>query len=146
MKETKTTSMPRICEVGICNYLTFNIGIRQVEDTAEGEHQWLCYPLTVKNPTLCDIVPPYVADGFTFTEDEYEAIVQNCSMVEYGALVSDIIDARYPRPEMDAVRNNYDRVRDGKAGDKTEIYTEEYEAMQDWRDYAKAVAKSFISS
>ena len=49
------------------------------------------------------------------------------------------------RPEMDAVRNNYDRVRDGKAGDKTEEYTREYEAMQDWRDYAKLVAKSFIN-
>jgi hypothetical protein len=46
---------------------------------------------------------------------------------------------------MDAVRNNYDRVRDGKAGDKAEIYTEEYEAMQEWRDYAKQIARQFVN-
>jgi len=144
MVETKTTSRPRICEVGLSNCRTFNIGIHQVEDSEEGEHQWACLSHSVISPTLCDVVPPYIARDITFTSEEHKAIADNCSMVEYGQLVSDIIDARYPRSEMDAVRNNYDRVRDGKAGDKTEQYTIEYEAMQDWRDYAKVIAREFV--
>ena len=146
MIEVITTSEPRICSPGLSDFKTFNIGIHQIEDSEQGEHQWECLSHTVRNPSLCDIVPPYVARDVVFTADEHAAIVANCSMVEYGALVSDIIDARYPRPEMDAVRNNYDRVRDGKAGAKTEQYTEEYEAMQDWRDYAKVVARSFVGN
>ena len=145
MIEVITMSEPQICSFGLSDCKTFNIGIHQIEDSEEGEHRWACLSHTVRNPSLCDIVPPYVARDVVFTEAEHAAIVANCTPSEYGLLVSDIIDARYPRPEMDAVRNNYDRVRDGKAGDKTEEYTREYEAMQDWRDYAKLVAKSFIN-
>lgn len=146
MERAITTSEPSVFVQGLSDCRTFNIGIKPIEDSEFGEPQWECYPKSAIHATLCDIVPPFVAAGFVFTPEEQAAIGQHCEPSTYGDLVSAIIDAKYPRQEMDAVRNNYDRVRDGKAGDKAEIYTEEYEAMQDWRDYAKAVAKSFISS
>ena len=145
MEKAITTSEPSVFVQGLSDCRIFNIGIRQIEDSEFGEHQWECYPQGALHATLCDIVPPYIAAGFVFTPEEQAAIEQHCEPSSYGDLVSAIIDAKYPRQEMDAVRNNYDRVRDGKAGDKTEIYTEEYEAMQDWRDYAKAVAKRFTA-
>lgn len=145
MEKAITTSEPSVFVQGLSDCRIFNIGIRQIEDSEFGEHQWECYPQGALHATLCDIVPPYIAAGFVFTPEEQAAIEQHCEPSSYGDLVSAIIDAKYPRQEMDAVRNNYDRVRDGKAGDKTEIYTEEYEAMQDWRDYAKVVARSFTA-
>ena len=45
---------------------------------------------------------------------------------------------------MDAVRNNYDLVRDGSAGDKTEEYTKEYLDMQAWRKKAKELADEIM--
>ena len=45
---------------------------------------------------------------------------------------------------MDAVRNNYELVRDGTAGDKTQEYTDEYLAMQEWRRYAKELASDIM--
>ena len=146
MEKAITTSEPSVFVQGLSDCRIFNIGIRQIEDSEFGEHQWECYPQGALHATLCDIVPPYIAAGFVFTPEEQAAIEQHCEPSSYGDLVSAIIDAKYPRQEMDAVRNNYDRVRDGKAGAKTEQYTEEYEAMQDWRDYAKVVAKSFVGN
>ena len=62
------------------------------------------------------------------------------------ALVSGLIKANYPSDIMDAVRNNYELVRDGTAGDKTEEYTEEYNKMQAWRAYSKQLASEIINS
>lgn len=60
------------------------------------------------------------------------------------ALISGLIKANYPSDIMDAVRNNYELVRDGTAGDKTQEYTEEYLAMQEWRRYAKELASEIL--
>lgn len=62
------------------------------------------------------------------------------------ALISGLIKANYPQDLMDAVRNNYELVRDGTAGDKTEEYTEEYNKMQAWRAYSKQLASEIINS
>ena len=62
------------------------------------------------------------------------------------ALVSGLIKANYPSDIMDAIRNNYELVRDGTTGDKAEEYTKEYLAMQDWRVYSKELAKEIINS
>lgn len=61
-------------------------------------------------------------------------------------LISGLIKANYPSDIMDAVRNNYELVRDGTAGDKTEEYTEEYNKMQAWRAYSKQLASEIINS
>ena len=60
-------------------------------------------------------------------------------------LISSIIKANYPADIMDAVRNNYELVRDGTAGDKTQEYTQEYNKMQDWRRYCKELATEIMN-
>ena len=61
-------------------------------------------------------------------------------------IISSLIKANYSADRMDAIRNNYELVRDGTAGDKTEEYTQEYLIMQDWRSYSKELAKEIIDS
>lgn len=61
------------------------------------------------------------------------------------ALVSSLISFNYPSDKMDAIRNNYDLVRDGVAGDKTEEYTKEYLDMQAWRKKAKELADEIMN-
>lgn len=61
-------------------------------------------------------------------------------------IISSLIKANYPADRMDAIRNNYELVRDGVAGDKTEEYTEEYNKMQEWRAYSKQLAAEIMAS
>ena len=61
-------------------------------------------------------------------------------------IISSLIKANYPADRMDAIRNNYELVKDGTAGDKAEEYTQEYLNMQDWRAYSKELAKEIIYS
>ena len=61
-------------------------------------------------------------------------------------IISSLIKANYPADRMDAIRNNYELVKDGTAGDKAEEYTKEYLNMQDWRAYSKELAKKIIDS
>lgn len=61
-------------------------------------------------------------------------------------LISSLIKTNYPADRMDAIRNNYELVKDGTAGDKAEEYTQEYLDMQDWRAYSKELAKEIIDS
>lgn len=79
-------------------------------------------------------------------EDEnfVTCIEQTFSCTNRDKLVSDLIRLKYPSDKMDAVRNNYDLVRDDTAGDKTQEYTEEYLAMQAWRRYAKELANEIF--
>ena len=60
--------------------------------------------------------------------------------------ISSLIKANYPADRMDAIRNNYELVKDGMAGDKAEEYTQEYLAMQNWRAYSKELSKEIIDS
>lgn len=60
------------------------------------------------------------------------------------SFVSSLINLYYPTDRMDAIRNNYDLVRDGVAGDKTEEYTKEYLDMQEWRKKAKELADEIM--
>lgn len=61
-------------------------------------------------------------------------------------IISSLIKANYTADRMDAIRNNYELVKDGTAGDKAEEYTQEYIAMQAWRVYSKELAKQIIDS
>lgn len=61
-------------------------------------------------------------------------------------IISSLIKANYPADRMDAVRNNYELVRDGTAGDKTQEYTQEYNKMQDWRRYCKELAAEIMTN
>ena len=61
-------------------------------------------------------------------------------------LISSLIKANYPADRMDAIRNNYELVKDGTAGDKAEEYTQEYLAMQDWRVYSKELATEIMNA
>lgn len=61
-------------------------------------------------------------------------------------IISSLIKANYSSDRMDAIRNNYELVRDGTARDKAEEYIQEYLAMQDWRAYSKELSKEIIDS
>lgn len=80
-------------------------------------------------------------DGDFITCDELMIPCYNSDII-----VSSLIKANYPADRMDAIRNNYELVKDGTAGDKAEEYTKEYLAMQDWRVYSKKLAKEIIDS
>lgn len=79
-------------------------------------------------------------------EDEYfitcDELMIPCVNKDY--IISSLIKANYPSDIMDAVRNNYELVRNGTAGDKTQEYTDEYLAMQEWRRYAKELASEIM--
>ena len=61
-------------------------------------------------------------------------------------IISSLIKANYPADRMDSIRNNYELVKDGTAGDKAEEYTQEYLAMQAWRVYSKELASMIMEN
>lgn len=78
-------------------------------------------------------------DGDFITCDELMIPCYNRDVI-----ISSLIKANYPADRMDAIRNNYELVKDGTAGDKTEEYTQEYLDMQDWRAYSKELASEIM--
>lgn len=67
--------------------------------------------------------------------------------LDYGKIVSALIEKRYPSDQKDAILANYDLVRDGDESvseEKRAEYTEEYHAYQQWRKDAKAVAAEIL--
>ena len=61
-------------------------------------------------------------------------------------IISSLIKANYSADRMDAIRNNYELVKDGTAGDKAEEYTQEYLNMQAWRVYSKELASIIMEN
>lgn len=61
-------------------------------------------------------------------------------------IISSLIKANYPADRMDSIRNNYELVKDGTAGDKTAEYTQEYLDMQNWRAYSKELAIEIMNA
>lgn len=61
-------------------------------------------------------------------------------------IISSLIKANYPADRMDSIRNNYELVKDGAAGDKTAEYTQEYLDMQNWRAYSKELATEIMNA
>lgn len=61
-------------------------------------------------------------------------------------IISSLIKANYPADRMDSIRNNYELVKDGTAGDKTAEYTQEYLDMQNWRAYSKELATEIMNA
>lgn len=105
---------------------------------------------SAKMPLITDEKTNYlvVFDEKEVTKDdvtmyEYEGLRIDKG-VGYSNLVSILVKEKYPSDEMDAVRNNYDLVRDGTAGAKAEEYTAEYLKMQSWRAEAKRIANEIV--
>lgn len=96
-------------------------------------------PYKIKGKFIIIRINSYEIGGLVYF-DEF-SIIRTISK-EY--LISSLIKANYPADRMDAIRNNYDLVRDGVAGDKTQEYTEEYLAMQEWRRQAKELANEIM--
>lgn len=80
-----------------------------------------------------------ITNAFTGTQSGSFA-----NQIENNAIANALINLYYPTDKMDAIRNNYDLVRDGSAGDKTEEYTKEYLDMQAWRKKAKELADEIM--
>lgn len=81
------------------------------------------------------------------TEDDgykYVAVTLPLGVWERNAIINALINLYYPTDRMDAIRNNYDLVRDGVAEDKMEEYTKEYLDMQAWRKKAKELADEIM--
>lgn len=94
-----------------------------------------------KNAVIVRINEVETDDGYVC----YDELHLRCSVNHRHAdIVSGLVRANYPPDKMDAVRNNYELVRDGMAGDKTQEYTDEYLAMQEWRCYAKKLASEIM--
>ena len=117
------------------------------------------YITSIEKPNLIDTKyilgqPEYTINAFieeVIQEDEkiiykYVPITLPVNTWNKNVIISGLIKANYPADRMDAIRNNYELVRDGTAGDKEEEYTQEYIAMQDWRVYSKELAKEIIDS
>ena len=100
-------------------------------------------PFTIKGVN-CDLYLNPKEDGEFYICDVYNFLLNGSDTK--NKLISFIIKVNYPADRMDAIRNNYELVKDGIAGDKAEEYTQEYLAMQDWRAYSKELAKEIIDS
>ena len=98
-------------------------------------------PYTIKGKFIIIRINPFEENGVTYF-DEFSL----SRTITKDYLIGSLIKANYPADRMDAIRNNYELVRDGAAGDKAEEYTQEYLAMQDWRAYSKELAKEIIYS
>lgn len=95
----------------------------------------------IKGKFIIIRINPFEENGITYF-DEFSL----SRIVTKDYLISSLIKANYPTDRMDAIRNNYELVKDGTAGDKTEEYTEEYLNMQAWRAYSKELASLIMKS
>lgn len=98
-------------------------------------------PYTIKGKFIIIRINLFEENGITYF-DEFSL----SSTVTKDYLIGFLIKANYPTDRMDAIRNNYELVKDGTAGDKEEEYTQEYLNMQAWRVYSKELAKEIIDS
>ena len=68
----------------------------------------------------------------------------------YDAIVSAIIEDKYPADKMDAIRLNFELAQNGAVAtievsdEKCDEYLAEYKAMQEWRIHAKEVARKAV--
>lgn len=65
-----------------------------------------------------------------------DAITLPIGILDYGSMVSAIIDAKYSNDQMQAIVNNK-LLGDGE-------HDKEFDAMQDYRRYAKDIAKQIV--
>ena len=85
-------------------------------------------------------------EAVTKTINEQEIIkyqghnVDISGTIEYGRVVSAVIKEEYPDDRRDAIISNREIVRDNPEHEKAVEYTQEYEAFQGWRIYAKEIA------
>ena len=68
----------------------------------------------------------------------------------YDAIVSAIIEDKYPSDKMDAIRLNFELAQNSAVAaidldeSKCEEYLAEYKAMQEWRIHAKEIARKAV--
>lgn len=68
----------------------------------------------------------------------------------YDAIVSAIIEDKYPSDKMDAIRLNFELAQNGVVAaidldeSKCKEYLVEYKAMQEWRIHAKEIARKAV--
>lgn len=92
------------------------------------------------------------SEGRKATRMAYAAhVVRIEQPMERGKIVDAIVSSAYPTDKMQAVINNHfanlDKIADGKKLDADDKEHEaEYEAMQEWRTKAKAVATDVIDN
>ena len=89
-------------------------------------------------------------EGKKTTRMAYAAhVVRIEQPVERGKVIDAIVTAVYPTDKMQAIINNHfanlSKIADGKKLDANdEEHEAEYDAMQEWRTKAKAVAKNVL--
>lgn len=90
------------------------------------------------------------SEGKKTTRMAYAAhVVRIEQPVERGKVIDAIVSAAYPSDKMQAIINNHfanlAKIADGKKLDADdEEHEAEYDAMQEWRTKAKAVAKDVL--
>lgn len=65
----------------------------------------------------------------------------------YDAIISAIVEDKYPTDKMDAVRLNYELAKDDTisiSDEKRAEYLAEYKAMQEWRIHAKEIGRKAV--
>lgn len=68
----------------------------------------------------------------------------------YDAIVSAIIEDKYPSDKMDAIRLNFELAQNGAVAaidldeSKCDEYLAEYKEMQEWRIHAKEIARKAV--
>lgn len=94
-------------------------------------------------------------------EDTLHETVENSCMGEYieiyggvrsyDAIVSAIVEDKYPADKMDAIRLNFELAQNGSiatievSDEKCDEYLAEYKAMQEWRIHAKDIAAKAVA-
>ena len=120
-----------------------------------------------KDNVIVNVAGDYLQVAYDFArieqsddEDSLQQSVPNSCMGEYielyggersyDAIVSAIIEDKYPADKMDAIRLNFELAQNGVVAtidvsdEKCDEYLAEYKAMQEWRIHAKEVAKTAV--
>lgn len=109
----------------------------------------------MKQITLYVDIQQSKSDGGT-EEWTATAITLPTGVNDYGSIVSAIIDAKYPRDSMDAINNNnskalYDAIKEISSPEQvasiiTNPAVTSWESMQEYRQYAKDVARKVVAA
>lgn len=141
MEQLENITRPNVVVIGMVGgrrYTTLNLCAKLVEDDEHGNAQWNCWSKTFTGDvTLTDmfraLLDANIIDDVSGME--IRGMAEATGSLEYGSIVSALVNARYSSDEMQSIVNNWmDGVDDG------------YSEMQAWRRYAKDVARGVMGT
>ncbi|HZK28294.1 MAG TPA: hypothetical protein VFD00_12240 [Thermoclostridium sp.] len=84
-------------------------------------------------------------EGNASSEKHCKCDVIEVEVLDYSTIVASIVRSKYSQDDVEAILSNYQLCKDGEAETKYEEYTDKYNAYQDYRVYAKSIARDVLN-